>query len=130
MQDEDGINVDLLKKMMMGGFSSDSSGFVSSKDKKSSKKAKRNVEIDLHFEKVFPQGGSTPHNQRLQMQLEVLQEFITDSRKASVTIAYVIVGKGEGKLKTMVSRELSRLKIKHNVVLDPPYFGNAFKVVF
>lgn len=130
MQDEDAINVDLLKKMMMGGFSSDSSGFVSCKDKKTNKKAKRKVEIDLHFEKVFPQGGSTPQNQRLPMQLEVLQDFISDSRKNSVTSAYIIVGKGEGKLKTMVSRELSRLNIKHNVVLDPPYFGNAYKVIF
>ncbi|MFB1004481.1 MAG: hypothetical protein QMC70_10150 [Bacteroidia bacterium] len=130
MQDEDAINVDLLKKMMMGGFSSDSSGFVAKKDKTSKQKAKRKVEIDLHFDAVFPQGGSTPHNKRLPMQLEVLQEFITDSKKNSVTIAYVIVGKGEGKLKSMVSNELTRQKISHSLVADPPYFGNAFKLSF
>jgi hypothetical protein len=119
VQDEDAINVDLLKKMMMGGFSSDSSGFVPKKDK-----------IDLHFDVVFPQEGSTPHNKRLPMQLEVLQEFIADSKKNSVTIAYIIVGKGEGKLKSMVSSELTRQKIRHSLVADPPYFGNAFKISF
>lgn len=115
---------------MMGGFSSDSSGFVPSKDKMTSQKAKRKVELDLHFDSIFPQGGSTPQVQRLPMQLEVLQEFIAECKKNSVTSAYVIVGKGEGKLKQMVSQELARLHIKHNVVLDPPYFSNAFKVVF
>ncbi len=130
MQDDGSIDVELLKKMMMGGFSADSSGFVQRKDKAKKQSPKRKVEIDLHFEKIFPQAGSTPQNKRLPMQLEVLQEFIADSRKAGVTIAYIIVGKGEGKLKTMVSNELQRLRIKHNVVLDPPYFGNAFKVVF
>lgn len=130
MQDEDAINVDLLKKMMMGGFSADSSGFGQHKDKAKQKKAKRKVELDLHFDKLFPQGGSTPYNKRLPMQLEVLQDFIADSRKNSVTSAYIIVGKGEGRLKTMVSQELNRLKIKHNIVADPPYFGNAFKVMF
>ncbi len=114
----------------MGGFSSDSSGFVSPKDKKTPQKAKRKVEFDLHFDRVFPQGGSTPQVQRLPMQLEVLQEFITDCKKNGVTSAYVIVGKGEGKLKKMVSQELERQHIRHNLVLDPPYFSNAFKVVF
>jgi hypothetical protein len=130
VQDEDAINVDLLKKMMMGGFSSDSSGFVPKKDKISRQKAKRNVEIDLHFDVVFPQEGSTPHNKRLPMQLEVLQEFIADSKKNSVTIAYIIVGKGEGKLKSMVSSELTRQNIRHSLVAEPPYFGNAFKISF
>jgi len=130
VQEEDSINVDLLKKMMMGGFSSDSSGFVSKKDRSSKRKAKRKIELDLHFDKVFPQGGSTPHSDRLPMQLGVLQEFVADCRKNSVTIAYIIVGKGAGKLKALVSQELNRLQIKHNLVADPPYFGNAYKVVF
>jgi hypothetical protein len=130
VQDNDDIDVNLLKKMMTGGYSADSSGFVPKKDKKKSKVAKRKVELDLHFDKVFPQGGSTPYHQRLPMQLDVLREFIVDSRKNSVTIAYIIVGKGEGKLKGMVSKELARQNIKHSLVPDPPYFGNAFKVSF
>lgn len=122
------IDAELLRRMMMGGFSSDSSGFTPAKDKPKTKKVARKMEIDLHYESLFPQGAHISSAQRMPLQISALQDFIAECRKNGVRIAYVIVGKGVGKLKKEVSQELGRLRIKHSLVADPPYFGNAYKL--
>jgi DNA-nicking Smr family endonuclease len=55
---------------------------------------------------------------------------VADCRKQSVTSAYIIVGKGDGILRSKVKQELQRIKIRNSEVADPPYFGNAIKVYF
>ena len=122
------IDADLLRRMMLGDFSSDSSGFTPSKDKKATRQVSRKMEIDLHYEQLFPMGAHIAASQRLPMQLQALHDFIAECKKNNVRIAYAIVGKGAGKLKKEVSQELGRLKINHSLVADPPYFGNAYKL--
>lgn len=124
------IDAELLRRIMMGDFSSDSSGFTSSKDRSKTKKVARKVEIDLHYESLFPQGAHIASAQRLPLQVGALQDFIAECQKNGIRIAYVIVGKGDGKLKKTVAQELTRCRIKHSLVADPPYFGNAYKISF
>jgi len=122
------IDADLLRRMMMGDFSSDSSGRLASKDSTSATKLSKRVEIDLHFEALFPLAGKVEKVKRLPMQLEALAEFITSCQKSTTRYGYAIVGKGEGVLKKAVIQELSRRKLNHSVIADPPYFGNAIKI--
>ena len=127
MEEDKPIDPNLLKRMMMGDFSA---VFSSPKEIKKSSSPKRKVELDLHFDKLFPHSNSTPANQRLPMQMESLKDFVADCRKQSVTSAYIIVGKGDGILRSKVKQELQRIKIRNSEVADPPYFGNAVKVYF
>jgi DNA-nicking Smr family endonuclease len=62
--------------------------------------------------------------------MESFKDFVADCRKQSVTSAYIIVGKGDGILRSKVKQELQRIKIRNSEVADPPYFGNAIKVYF
>jgi DNA-nicking Smr family endonuclease len=124
---EDGeIDPDILRRMMMGDFSSSFS------DKKKPTRAKeknaRKVEFDLHFENLYPTKASLSTGEKLKLQLEALDDFLIEAKKKSTRHAYIIVGKGEGVLRKEVKRKLIHSKIKHSEVADPPYFGNAIKI--
>lgn len=124
MDEEKPIDGALLRRMMMGEFS------FTSEDKSSGHQngIKRNVEIDLHFEKLYPlKAGLTP-KEKLNLQLEALEDFILNAKRNSIRSAYVIVGKGEGVLKDHVQKKLNQWDIKHSESINPPYFGNALKV--
>ena len=123
--DNDSIDPELLKRMMLGDFSA---SFSNKKEFKSSSKAKKRLEVDLHFEKLHPDKPHLAATQKLELQLKACGEFIADAKKQSVRTAYIIVGKGEGVLKAQVQKLLKNLEIKHSVNYEPPYFGNAIKV--
>lgn len=119
------LNPDLLRKIMMGGFSG------SDKEEKSSGyKQKRKLEVDLHFEKLFPDKQHVSSSEKLVLQLAELDHFIVEAKKSTSKVGYVIVGKGTGKLKTEVEKRLTNLGLIHCTVANPPYFGNAIKVTF
>ena len=125
------IDANLLKKMMMGGFSASSSNKASTRASHSkSKAAKRKIEIDLHFEKLFPTQSHCSPAEKLKMQLDELTFFISKARKDNVRTAYIIVGKGEGVLRNQVKKLLQQKSIPCAEVADPPYFGNAVKAYF
>ena len=111
----------------MGEFSSQSPS--EKKINKSSSKSNK-VELDLHFNKIAPQLSHFSSSEKLAYQLEVLNQFLLECRKKSRRTAYVIVGKGEGVLKKSVTTILANTKVKHVIVYDPPYFGNAIKLSF
>ena len=125
--DNESIDPELLKRMMMGEFSSHS--ISKKKINKSSSKPKK-VELDLHFEKIAPRQAHLASDEKLQYQLEALTHFLEECKKESRRSAYVIVGKGEGILKKKVESTLRARGVKHAVVYDPPYFGNAIKLSF
>ena len=124
MNDDKPIDPDLLKRMMMGEFSSYSSPYKNVKPNQS----KRNLELDLHFDKLYHTKSGLSSFEKFTLQLEAVDEFIQSARRKSLRSAYVIVGKGEGVLKKKVSNHLTKSNIQHNVVSDPPYFGNALKL--
>ncbi len=128
MNDEGEINPEILRRMMMGDFSSAFSSKTQSSKTKQTKE--RKVEFDLHFENLYPTKASLPTAEKLRLQLEALEDFIKDANKKSVRHAYIIVGKGDGVLRKEVKRKLVSKNIKHSEVADPPYFGNAIKVSF
>ncbi|MEY2925220.1 MAG: hypothetical protein RLZZ337_1770 [Bacteroidota bacterium] len=119
------IDPELLKRMMLGDFSS---AFSDKKDKKNTKQPKKKWEIDLHFEKLYPEKSNSTPSEKLELQLKSCSDFLQDARKQGVRIVYIVVGKGEGVLKNEVQKQLKKEKIAHSVVYDPPYFGNAIKV--
>ena len=119
------IDPELLKRMMMGEFSSNS--FHKKEINTSSSKPKK-VELDLHFEKLAPQHSNWAAHEKLNFQLEALSGFIEDCKKGNRRISYVIVGKGEGVLKKRVIETLKSAKVRYAIVYDPPYFGNAIKL--
>ena len=124
MNEDNPIDPNLLKRIMMGEFSSQSS----QNEHKKSNKSHKNYELDLHFEKLYPSKSFLSKNEKLNLQLEAVDEFINSSKKNSVRFVYIIVGKGEGVLKRKVSEYLESLKIQYSVISDPPYFGNALKL--
>jgi hypothetical protein len=126
MSDDKPIDPNLLKRMMMGEFSSYSSPNKNGKPNQD----KRNLELDLHFDKLYPSKSGLSSLDKLNLQLEAVAEFIQSSRRKSVRSAYIIVGKGEGVLKKKVSDYLRSRNIQHSTVSDPPYFGNALKLKF
>lgn len=126
MNDDGEINPEILRRMMMGDFSSSFSSKTQSSKAKQTKE--RKVEFDLHFENLYPTKASLPTSEKLRLQLEDLEDFLIDAKKKSVRHAYLIVGKGEGVLRKEVKRKLTYKKLKHSEVADPPYFGNAIKV--
>jgi len=121
------IDPELLKRMMMGDFSA---SFAEKKEIVKSSGTKRNVELDLHFEKLYPTKSDIPAGQKLQLQLEELRDFILEANKNSIRNAYVIVGKGEGVLRKAVIREFQIRRLSYAEIANPPYFGNALKVNF
>lgn len=123
MSDEKHINANLLRRMMLGDFSAFSSD---SEDIKKQTKKKTNV-IDLHFSKLYSTKNHLSSAEKLKLQLSALEEFLEDLRRKGKRNCYIIYGKGDGVLKREVSRTLKQQNLKHNVVADPPYFGNAFK---
>ncbi|MGB0851207.1 MAG: Smr/MutS family protein [Bacteroidia bacterium] len=127
MDDNDFIDPKLLKRIIMGEFSADISHKSS---KKKSNSAKRNVELDLHFEKLYPGNSHFSSSEKLTMQLDGLIDFINECQRKSVRNAIVVVGKGEGILKKEVCRRLESLNLKNSEVLNAPYFGNAIKIYF
>lgn len=127
MDDNDFIDPNLLKRMMMGEFSVVSSS--QSRNNKSNS-AKRNVELDLHFEKLFPAHNHFTSSEKLTMQLDELSDFVKDCQDKSIRNAVVIVGKGDGVLKKEVIRRLNSMHLKNNELLNAPYFGNALKIYF
>jgi hypothetical protein len=128
VNDEGEINPEILRRIMMGDFSSAFSSKIQISKAKQTKE--RKVEFDLHFENLYPTKSSLPTAEKLRLQLEALDDFILDAKKKSVRYAYLIVGKGEGVLRKEVKRKLTYKKINHSEVADPPYFGNAIKVSF
>ncbi|MDB4107384.1 Smr/MutS family protein [Bacteroidia bacterium] len=128
MDEEKPIDANLLRRMMMGDFSSDSSGFTSSKKLAKSSSPKRKVELDLHFEKLYPSKGNLGSGEKLKLQIDELNHFVKDGRKQGVTSAYVIVGKGDGVLRKEVKKILTQKQIRFSEITNPPYFGNALKV--
>ncbi|MCH1472383.1 MAG: Smr/MutS family protein [Bacteroidia bacterium] len=126
MSEDNPIDSNLLKRMMMGEFSSQSSH---DEHTKGNKRQKNNV-LDLHFNKLYPSKSFLSPNEKLNLQLEAVDEFIKSSKKNSVRSVYIIVGKGEGVLKRKVSEYLDSLKIQYSLISDPPYFGNALKLRF
>ena len=126
MSNDKPIDPNLLKRMMMGEFSSYS---PTNKNEKSNQ-GRRNLELDLHFDKLHPSKSGLSSFEKLNLQLEAVDEFIQSAKRKSVRSAYIIVGKGEGVLKKKVSDYLKGSKIQHNTVSDPPYFGNALKLKF
>jgi hypothetical protein len=119
------LDPELLKKMMMGGYSSS----FSNKDKKYSRESGRirKKEIDLHFNKLYPQKSGLSSAEKLQLQLDCLEEQLAENR-GKVRQLIVVVGKGEGVLKKEVLQKLKRLNLKNSLVEDPPYFGNAIRI--
>jgi hypothetical protein len=128
VNDDGEINPEILRRMMMGDFSSSFSSKTQSSKAKQIKE--RKVEFDLHFENLYPTKASLPTSEKLRLQLEALEDFLIDAKKKSVRHAYLIVGKGQGVLRQEVKRKLTYKKLKHSEVADPPYFGNAIKVSF
>ena len=126
MKEDGEINPEMLRRMMMGDFSSAFSAKTQSSKVKQVKE--RKVEFDLHFESLYPTKASILTSEKLRLQLEALEDFLIDAKKKSVRHAYLIVGKGEGVLLKEVKRKLDYRRIKHSEVADPPYFGNAIKV--
>ena len=124
MSDDKPIDPNLLKRMMMGEFSANSFQDNNLQHNKS----KNNIELDLHFDKLYPTKSFLTSNKKLNLQLEAVNEFIESSKKNSVRFVYVIYGKGEGVLKKKLITHLSNLKIRHSIIADPPYFGNALKL--
>lgn len=122
--DKESIDPNLLKRMMMGEFSSFSAG---EKSKSSNSKIKK-IELDLHFEKIAPEKSHLSSSEKHRIQLDTLDNFIVDAKKQGIRSAYVIVGKGEGVLKSSVVKLLNSKDILNTIVYDPPYFGNALKV--
>jgi DNA-nicking Smr family endonuclease len=123
--DNDSLDPELLKRMMLGDFS------ASFSNKKESLKAvsfKKKLEVDLHFEKLHPDKPHLSATEKLELQLKACNEFLADARKQSIRNAYIIVGKGEGVLKTEIQRLLKHQKITNAINYEPPYFGNAIKV--
>ena len=72
MNDDKPIDPDLLKRMMMGEFSSYSSPYKNVKPNQS----KRNLELDLHFDKLYPTKSGLSSFEKLTLQLEAVDEFI------------------------------------------------------
>ncbi|PCJ65681.1 MAG: hypothetical protein COA58_09760 [Bacteroidetes bacterium] len=129
MEEEKPFDPQLLRRMMMGDFSSDSSGFSQpSKNINKSSSPKRKVELDLHFEKLFPTQASLSSGEKLKLQIDELNHFLKDSKSQGVRSAYLIVGKGEGILRKEVKKILSNKNIRFAEIANPPYFGNAIKV--
>ena len=126
MNEDNQIDPNLLKRMMMGEFS----GQSSQNEYKKSNKSHKNCELDLHFNKLYPSKSFLSSNEKLNLQLEAVDEFIKSSKKNSIRFIYIIVGKGEGVLKRKVSEYLDSLKIQYSLISDPPYFGNALKLRF
>ena len=89
--DNDSIDPDLLKRMMLGDFSA---SFSTKKENKSNPSAKKKLEVDLHFEKLHPDKPYLAAAQKLELQLKACSEFIADAKKQSIRTAYIIVGKG------------------------------------
>ena len=129
MEEEKPFDPNVLRRIMMGDFSSDSSGF-SSPDKNINKSSspKRKVELDLHFEKLYPTRSNLSSGEKLKLQIEELNYFIRGARSKGIRSAYLIVGKGEGVLRKEVIKVLSTKKISYSEIVNPPYFGNAIKV--
>ncbi len=125
MDKDKSIDADLLKRMMMGDFSST----FSNKNQKSKSNSKINKsELDLHFNRLFPSEGHLPAKDKLELQLETLMSELLKAQKKGSKHLYVIVGKGEGVLMKQVKLQLKHLNKHFSVVYDPPYFGNALKV--
>jgi dsDNA-specific endonuclease/ATPase MutS2 len=127
MDEQKPIDVNLLKRMMLGDFSASSSeGMLSSKEIHKSNSPQRKVE--LHFEKLYPTKNNIPPGEKLKLQLEEFSQFLKDLKKKNIRIAYVIVGKGEGVLRAEVKKVLLQNKIHYSEVAEAPYFGNAIKI--
>jgi dsDNA-specific endonuclease/ATPase MutS2 len=131
VDNEKPIDANLLRRMMLGDFSATDAKSTAPKNVKyKSNLPKRKVELDLHFESLHPTKGKLSAGEKLNLQLEELNHFITDARKDGVTSAYIIVGKGEGILRNAVKKKLENYKISYAEIADPPYFGNALKIRF
>ncbi|MDA0777960.1 MAG: hypothetical protein O3C19_02710 [Bacteroidetes bacterium] len=129
MDEQEPIDVNLLKRMMLGDFSASSSeGMSSSKEIHKSNSPQRKVELDLHFEKLYPTKNNIPPGEKLKLQLEEFSHFLKDFKKKNIRIAYVIVGRGEGVLRAEVKKVLLQNKIYYSEVAEAPYFGNAIKI--
>jgi hypothetical protein len=129
MDEQKPIDVNLLKRMMLGDFSASSSeGMLSSKEIHKSNSQQRKVELDLHFEKLYPTKNNIPPGEKLKLQLEEFSHFLKDFKKKNIRIAYVIVGRGEGVLRAEVKKVLLQNKIYYSEVAEAPYFGNAIKI--
>ena len=129
MDEQKPIDVNLLKRMMLGDFSASSSeGMLYSKEIHKSNSPQRKVELDLHFEKLYPTKNNIPPGEKLKLQLEEFSQFLKDLKKKNIRIAYVIVGKGEGVLRAEVKKVLLQNKIHYSEVAEAPYFGNAIKI--
>ena len=129
MDEQKPIDVNLLKRMMLGDFSASSSeGMSSSKEIHKSNSQQRKVELDLHFEKLYPTKNNIPPGEKLKLQLEEFSHFLKDFKKKNISIAYVIVGRGEGVLRAEVKKVLLQNKIYYSEVAEAPYFGNAIKI--
>lgn len=126
MEDDNPIDVNLLKRMMMGEFSS----LVQDKLECKPTNYKRRIELDLHFEKLFPTKASLPSKEKLRLQLDVLNDFIEDAKTTNIRSAYIIVGRGKGVLLKHTIQELNKKNITHSIINDPPYFGNTLKISF
>ncbi|HBN03897.1 MAG TPA: hypothetical protein DD396_07615, partial [Bacteroidetes bacterium] len=100
----------------------------SSKEIHKSNSPQRKVELDLHFEKLYPTKNNIPPGEKLKLQLEEFSQFLKDLKKKNIRIAYVIVGKGEGVLRAEVKKVLLQNKIHYSEVAEAPYFGNAIKI--
>ena len=129
MDEQKPIDVNLLKRMMLGDFSASSSEWMSSsKEIHKSNSQQRKVELDLHFEKLYPTKNNIPPGEKLKLQLEEFSHFLKDFKKKNIRIAYVIVGRGEGVLRAEVKKVLLQNKIYYSEVAEAPYFGNAIKI--
>ena len=67
MEEDKPINPNLLKRIMMGDFSST---FSSPTEIKKSSSPNIKAELDLHFDKLFPHGNRTQLHIRLTMHME------------------------------------------------------------
>lgn len=122
---DDKLDPELLKKMLMGGFSSSFSNKTEEKKNKNIRVKRK--EIDLHFNKLYTNKASLPAGEKLKLQLEALEECLYDNQ-GKVKQLIVIVGKGEGVLKKSVTNYLRKNQMKYSEALEPPYFGNALRV--
>jgi hypothetical protein len=127
VSEEKNIDPNLLRRMMMGEFSASGD---SSQPKKPKKSKGKKLEKDLHFDKLYPQSGHLDATEKLNLQLEEVKSFVIECQKSNAKHGYLIVGKGEGVLKSSVLKLLAEMELKATLVVDPPYFGNAVKLAF
>ena len=76
--DNDSLDPDLLKRMMLGDFSA---SFSNKKEVAKTPNAKKKLEVDLHFEKLHPEKPHLSSSEKLELQLKACNEICKENLK-------------------------------------------------